>query len=140
MGLVEQDILTKLSLLMRSGPACGISFLIISTTYISRQTAVGKEIELKVSSIAPNITVLEPDDISIKLLQKQAKDQAADHHKSSQGSSFRGQFHLSCLSTCSFNCSKPFSPLGLCTCLPPKGQPSPAWGALSHCPSVSLPP
>ena len=73
------------------------------------------------------------NDISIKLLQKQAKDQAADHHKSSQGSSLKGQFHLSCLSTCSFNRAKPFSPLGLCTCLPPKGQPSPAWGALSHC-------
>ena len=60
-GLVEQDILTKLSLLMRSGPAAGVSFLVISTTYISRQAADGKEIELKVSSIAPNITVLEPD-------------------------------------------------------------------------------
>ena len=63
MGLIEQDLLTKLSLLMRNGPACGISFLIISTTYVSRQTADGKEIELKVSSIAPNITILEPDSI-----------------------------------------------------------------------------
>ena len=67
-GLIEQDMLAKLSLLMRSGPACGISFLIISTTYISRQTAEGKEIELKVSSIAPNITILEPDNISVTSL------------------------------------------------------------------------
>ena len=68
------------------------------------------------------------NDISIKLLQKQAKDQATDHHKSSQGSLLRDRFHLSSLSTCTFNRAKPFSPWGLCTCLPHKGQPSPAWG------------
>ena len=60
MGLAGQELLSLLSLLLRSGPAAGISFLIISTTYIAYQTSGGKEIELKVSSLAPNITVLEP--------------------------------------------------------------------------------
>lgn len=59
MGLVDQEIRTKLSLLMRNGPAFGISFLIISTTIMSIQTASGKDIELSVEAIAPNITVLE---------------------------------------------------------------------------------
>ena len=60
MGLAGQELLSLLSLLLRSCPAAGISFLIISTTYIAYQTSGGKEIELKVSSLAPNITVLEP--------------------------------------------------------------------------------
>lgn len=59
MGLVDQEIRTKLSLLMRNGPAFGISFLMISTTFMSVQTANGKDIELSVEAIAPNITVLE---------------------------------------------------------------------------------
>lgn len=59
MGLADQEIRTKLSLLMRNGPAFGISFLIISTTIMSIQTASGKDIELSVEAIAPNITVLE---------------------------------------------------------------------------------
>lgn len=60
MGLAGQELLSLLSLLLRSGPACGISFLIISTTYIAYQAPGGREIELKVSSLAPNITILEP--------------------------------------------------------------------------------
>lgn len=60
MGLVNQELLAKLSLLMRSGPAFGISFLIISTTYMTYQTSGGREIERRVESISPNITVLEP--------------------------------------------------------------------------------
>lgn len=59
MGLVDQEIRTKLSLLMRNGPAFGISFLIISTTYMSIQTSSGKDIELSVGALAPNITVLD---------------------------------------------------------------------------------
>lgn len=58
-GLMEQEDRAKLALLMRSGPACGISFLIISTTYMSIQTTSGRDIELTVDSIAQNITVLE---------------------------------------------------------------------------------
>lgn len=59
MGLVNNDLRAKLSLLLRNGPACGISFLIISTTYMSIQTASGKDINISVEAIAPNITVLE---------------------------------------------------------------------------------
>lgn len=59
MGLIDQDMRTKLSLLMRSGPSFGISFLIISTTFMSIQTSSGKDIELSVGAIAPNISVLE---------------------------------------------------------------------------------
>ena len=59
-GLISQELLTQLSLLMRSGPSFGISFLIISTTYMVFQVASGRLIERKVESIAPNITVLEP--------------------------------------------------------------------------------
>ena len=58
MGLIGQELMALLSRLMRSGPAFGISFLIISTTYITLQTSDGREIERKVRSISPNITVL----------------------------------------------------------------------------------
>ncbi|MBR6707641.1 MAG: hypothetical protein IKI84_13350 [Clostridia bacterium] len=60
LGMVDAETLGRLSLLMRTGPKCGISFLILSTTCISRSLGNGREIELKVSSIAPDITVLEP--------------------------------------------------------------------------------
>lgn len=59
MGVLEHDLRAKLALLMRSGPSFGISFLIISTTFMSIQTASGKDIELSVEAIAPNISVLE---------------------------------------------------------------------------------
>lgn len=62
MGLLSNETRAKLSLLMRSGPACGVSFLIISTTLMSIQTSSGKDIELSVDAIAPNITVLDVDD------------------------------------------------------------------------------
>lgn len=61
MGLLSNETRAKLSLLMRSGPACGVSFLIISTTLMSIQTSSGKDIELSVDAIAPNITVLDVD-------------------------------------------------------------------------------
>lgn len=61
MGLISTEIRSKLSLLMRSGPACGISFLIISTTLMTIQTSSGHDIELSIEAIAPNITVLECD-------------------------------------------------------------------------------
>lgn len=59
MGMIDQDLRAKLALLMRSGPAFGMSFLIISTTFMSIQTTSGKDIELSVEAIAPNISVLE---------------------------------------------------------------------------------
>lgn len=59
MGMLNQDLRAKLSLLMRNGPAFGMSFLIISTTYMSVQTSSGREIEISVDAMAPNITVLD---------------------------------------------------------------------------------
>lgn len=59
MGLLSNELRAKIALLMRNGPAFGVSFLIISTTFMSIQTTSGKDIELSVNAIAPNITVLE---------------------------------------------------------------------------------
>ncbi|MBQ2695092.1 hypothetical protein IJG04_00415 [Candidatus Saccharibacteria bacterium] len=59
MGLISNELRAKLALLMRSGPAYGVSFLVISTTLMSIQTASGRDIELSVDAIAHNITVLE---------------------------------------------------------------------------------
>lgn len=59
MGLVSNELRSKLSLLMRTGPAYGVSFLIISTTFMLIQTQSGKDFTLSVNAIAPNITVLE---------------------------------------------------------------------------------
>lgn len=59
MGLLNNDVRSKLAMLMRSGPDNGVSFLIISTTLMTIQTQSGKDIELRVEAIAPNITVLE---------------------------------------------------------------------------------
>lgn len=59
MGMIDNDIRSKLSLLLRNGPNNGVSFLIVSTTFMSIHTASGKDIELSVNALAPNITVLE---------------------------------------------------------------------------------
>lgn len=59
MGLIENDLRSKIAMLMRSGPAYGVSFLIISTTYMSVQTQNGSDISITVQSLAPNIKVLE---------------------------------------------------------------------------------
>lgn len=61
MGLISPQLMARISRLMRSGPAAGISFLIISTTYLTLRTAAGREIQRQIGTIAPNITVLEPD-------------------------------------------------------------------------------
>lgn len=61
LGLISLQLMNQLSRLMRSGPAFGISFLIISTTYLTLQTSSGKEIERKISTISPNITVINPE-------------------------------------------------------------------------------
>lgn len=64
MGVVSNEFICKLSLLMKSGPAAGISFLIISTTEMSIQGADGKDITRRIEFIDPKITVLEPTDPS----------------------------------------------------------------------------
>lgn len=65
MGLLDNDTRSKLSMLMRNGPANGVSFLIISTTFISIQTSSGKDIELSVNALAPNISVIETNGDSV---------------------------------------------------------------------------
>ena len=62
MGIIENETRALISMLMRRGPAAGVSFLIISTTLMALQTSSGKEIEIKVKSMAPNVSVLEPED------------------------------------------------------------------------------
>ena len=59
MGLVENDIRSLISILLRSGPINGVSFLIVSTTYMTIQTPNGKELPLSVDAFASNITILE---------------------------------------------------------------------------------
>ncbi len=68
MGILDNETRAELSLLLRRGPSAGISFLIISTTYMSIQTSSGKDIELKVESLAQNITVLQPEKTSFVIL------------------------------------------------------------------------
>lgn len=67
MGLLDNSLRAELALLMRAGPSCGISFLIISTTIMSIQTQSGRELNLSVQALAPNISVLEPNGASVKL-------------------------------------------------------------------------
>ncbi len=59
MGLISNELRAKLSLLLRNGPSCGISFLIISTTDLTIQTSSGKNINISIEAIAPNIKVIE---------------------------------------------------------------------------------
>lgn len=59
MGLIDNETRSKLALLLRNGPDNGVSFLIISTTIMSIHTLSGKDIELSVNALAPNISVLE---------------------------------------------------------------------------------
>ena len=65
MGLLDQKLRADLSLLLRAGPACGISFLIVSTTMMTLQAQSGREISLGVDALAPNITVLEAEGSSV---------------------------------------------------------------------------
>ena len=67
MGMIDNDLRSRIAMLMRSGPAYGVSFLIVSTTYMSVQTQSGKDIDIKVESLAPNITVLGVEDSNIKV-------------------------------------------------------------------------
>lgn len=60
LGLADQELMRQLSRLMRTGPAFGVSFLIVSTTCLTFETSSGREVERTISSIAPNITVLTP--------------------------------------------------------------------------------
>lgn len=59
MGMIDNETRSKLSMLMRSGPENGVSFLIVSTTIMTIQTQGGRNIELSVEALAPNISVLE---------------------------------------------------------------------------------
>lgn len=61
MGMISTELRGMLSMLFRSGPAFGVSFLIISTTEISVRLSSGKEVELAVRAIAPNTGVLHVD-------------------------------------------------------------------------------
>jgi len=65
MGLIDNEIRSKLSLLMRNGPQNGVSFVIVSTTLMTISTKGGKEIELSVGAVAPNITILSADGIKV---------------------------------------------------------------------------
>lgn len=67
MGLIDNSLRAELSLLMRAGPACGISFLIISTTMMTIQTQGGKDLSLSVRALSPNISVLEPEGNTVRL-------------------------------------------------------------------------
>jgi len=66
MGIIDADTRSKISLLMRNGPKFGISFLIISTTIMSVETSGGREIEIPVQAMAPNITVIEAEGAKVK--------------------------------------------------------------------------
>lgn len=73
MGIIDNDTRSKISMLMRSGPENGVSFVIVSTTLMTIQTQSGKDIDLSVEAIAPNITVLETNgDIVTKASTKQS--------------------------------------------------------------------
>lgn len=61
MGTIDADVRSRIALLMRNGPKFGVSFLVISTTIMSVETASGKEIDIPVEAMAPNITVIEAD-------------------------------------------------------------------------------
>ena len=67
MGMTGTELRSKLSTLLRVGPAYGFSFLIISTTYMYIPTASGRDIELTVEDMAPNISVLETDGRRVEL-------------------------------------------------------------------------
>ena len=65
MGLIDNDTRSKMAMLLRSGPDCGVSFVIVSTTLMTIQTQSGRDIELSVEALAPNITVIETSGTNI---------------------------------------------------------------------------
>ena len=58
MGMIDNDLRNLIALLMKSGPAAGISFLLLSTTLISISTKNGPYLMLKVEDLAPNTSTL----------------------------------------------------------------------------------
>jgi len=78
MGMISNELRSKLAILMRRGPACGVSFLIISTTFITVQSLSGKDIELSIEAIAPNISVLETSKNHIRDESGKTVDYTAD--------------------------------------------------------------
>ena len=73
MGLVENELRSRLSTLMRKGPSCGISFLVISTTLMSITCNGGADILIDVDVLAPNITVLEAERDYVSIPKKMTK-------------------------------------------------------------------
>lgn len=69
MGLIDNETRSKLALLLRNGPDNGVSFVIVSTTIMSIHTSSGKDIELSVNALAPNISVLEISGNSVSNLR-----------------------------------------------------------------------
>ena len=61
MGMISVELRGQIALLMKSGPAAGVTFVIVSTTMMSVPTRTGGEVSLKVEDVAPNVCVLEPD-------------------------------------------------------------------------------
>lgn len=59
MGIIDNETRFKLSMLMRKGPENGVSFLIISTTIMTIPSQSGRDVELRVEALAPNISVLD---------------------------------------------------------------------------------
>lgn len=59
MGMVANDLRADVALLMKSGPAAGISFLIVSTTMISFSTPSGEQVDLQVGDLVTNVTILD---------------------------------------------------------------------------------
>ena len=73
MGLIDNDLRSKIAMLLRSGPDCGVSFVIVSTTLMTIQTQSGRDIELSVEALASNITILETSGSKVtKLHTKQS--------------------------------------------------------------------
>lgn len=75
MGLIDNETRSKLALLLRNGPDNGVSFVIVSTTYMSIHTSSGKDIELSVNALSPNITVLDINGRSITNVRTKATAQ-----------------------------------------------------------------
>ena len=65
MGIIDNETRAKLAMLLRNGPDNGVSFVIVSTTIMSIHTSSGKDINLSVNALAPNITVLEIADNNV---------------------------------------------------------------------------
>lgn len=62
MGLVDNDVRAELSLLMKSGPAAGVSFLVVSTTILLIEGRGGEDVKFEIEDLFKNVRVLEIED------------------------------------------------------------------------------